>query len=123
MRIGAETETWNRTGLMTHPLFSAQTGNKVGKQLGIAADGEIPSAQAAPVIDRHDPAPRSLVFLSILIVFFAFHLQNQGLAAFETDQIIRFIVMLGAFIFIRDQEKGTVVSDITENMIGLLLQI
>jgi hypothetical protein len=75
------------------------------------------------VIDRRDPAPGNLVFLAVLIVFFAFHLEDEGSTVLESDQVIRFEMMLGSFILIRNQQERPIVSHIAEDMVGLLLQI
>lgn len=87
------------------------------------ADGEFPRAQPAPIIHRRDPAAGSLVFLAVLVVLFALHLQDDRLAVTEADDLVRLKMVLGALVFAGNQQERPVVSHVTENMVRLHLQV
>jgi hypothetical protein len=45
----------------------------------------------------------------ILIVSFSLYFEDQCPTVLETDEIVRFVVVLNPFIFIGDQKEGAVV--------------
>ena len=102
---------------------SSQPGKLARKQLRIAADNEIPHAKSAPIVDRRNPPSGGLVFGSVPIVLFALCLKDGRLPVLHPDQVVGFVVVLNALVLVGDQEKRTVIPDVTEDMICLLLQI
>ena len=63
------------------------------------------------------------MFCSVLVILFALGLKNGCLSTLHADQVVGFVVVLNAFVLVRNQEKGTVIPDVAENMIGLALQL
>ena len=109
--------------VLTSQSSSPQISHKSRQCLRIPAGLKIPYPQAPPVVDSRYPAPGGLIFGPVLFVFFALHFQNKGFTAPETDQIIRFEMMLDALILVGNQQEGPVVSHVAENVVSLLFQI
>jgi hypothetical protein len=89
----------------------------------IAADQEVPHPKAAPVVDGGDPAAGGLVLSLVHVVLFTLDLEKCGLSVCEPYQVVRFVVMIYPIVLIRYEQKWRHVPDVTEDMVGLLLEV
>ena len=73
---------------------------------------EVPLAQAAPVVDRLDPAAGRLVFGPGLVVLVALDLQQDRRAARKAHQEIRLVVMADLQVFVGHHQAQVVVAGV-----------
>jgi len=62
------------------------------------------------MVHRRDPAAGGLVFLPVPVVRFALHFQDERLTVPEADDAVRLEMVLGALVFVGNQQDRPVVA-------------